>query len=131
MLYTHNQKFLPSVAKDEFLPPISTWTSLAGIFLVATVSSAIALSSWVKYNVMVEAAATVRPIGDTKLVQPSIEGTVESIFVKENQIVKKGEAIARLDTEQLQIKKSQLQGNIEQSRLQLIQIDAQTGTLDT
>ncbi len=131
MLYTHNQKFLPSVEKDEFLPPISTWTSLAGIFLVGTVGSAIALSSWVKYNVMVETAATVRPIGDTKLVQPSIEGTVENIFVKENQIVKKGEVIARLDTEQLQIKKSQLQGNIEQGRLQLIQIDAQIGTLDT
>ncbi|MEH2105344.1 HlyD family secretion protein [Nostoc sp.] len=131
MLYTHNQKFLPSLQKDEFLPPISAWTSLAGIFLVGTIGSAIALSSWVKYNVMVETAATVRPIGDTKLVQPSIEGTVESIFVKENQIVKKGEAIARLDTEQLQIKKSQLQGNIEQARLQLIQIDAQTGTLDT
>ena len=131
MLYTHHQKFLPSVQKDEFLPPISAWTSLAGIFLVGTIGSAIALSSWVKYNVMVETAATVRPIGDTKLVQPSIEGTVESIFVKENQIVKKGEAIARLDTEQLQIKKSQLQGNIEQGRLQLIQIDAQSGTLDT
>ncbi|MBN3883097.1 MAG: HlyD family efflux transporter periplasmic adaptor subunit [Nostoc sp.] len=131
MLYTHNQKFLPSLQKDEFLPPISAWTSLAGIFLVGTIGSAIALSSWVKYNVMVETAATVRPIGDTKLVQPSIEGTVESIFVKENQIVKKGEVIARLDTEQLQIKKSQLQGNIEQARLQLIQIDAQTGTLDT
>ncbi|MFW9263539.1 HlyD family secretion protein [Nostoc sp. CALU 546] len=131
MLYTHNQKFLPSVQKDEFLPPISAWTSLAGIFLVGTIGSAIALSSWVKYNVMVETAATVRPIGDTKLVQPSIEGTVETIFVKENQIVKKGEAIARLDTEQLQIKKSQLQGNIEQGRLQLVQIDAQSGTLDT
>ncbi|MHC5733570.1 HlyD family secretion protein [Nostoc sp.] len=131
MLYTHNQKFLPSLQKDEFLPSISAWTSLAGIFLVGTIGSAIALSSWVKYNVMVETAATVRPIGDTKLVQPSIEGTVESIFVKENQIVKKGEAIARLDTEQLQIKKSQLQGNIEQARLQLVQIDAQTGTLDT
>ncbi|MHC0065739.1 HlyD family secretion protein [Nostoc sp. UIC 10890] len=131
MLYTHNQKFLPSLQKDEFLPPISAWTSLAGIFLVGTIGSAIALSSWVKYNVMVETAATVRPIGDTKLVQPSIEGTVETIFVKENQIVKKGEAIARLDTEQLQIKKSQLQGNIEQGRLQLIQIDAQIGALDT
>ncbi|MGJ5629029.1 HlyD family secretion protein [Nostoc sp. CALU 1950] len=131
MLYTHNQKFLPSLQKDEFLPPISAWTSLAGIFLVGTIGSAIALSSWVKYNVMVETAATVRPIGDTKLVQPSIEGTVETIFVKENQIVKKGEAIARLDTEQLQIQKSQLQGNIEQGRLQLIQIDAQSGALDT
>ncbi|MDF5710706.1 MAG: HlyD family efflux transporter periplasmic adaptor subunit [Nostoc sp. S4] len=131
MLYTHNQKFLPSLQKDEFLPPISAWTSLAGVFLVGTIGSAIALSSWIKYNVMVETAATVRPIGDTKLVQPEMEGTVETIFVKENQIVKKGEAIVRLDTQQLQIKKSQLQGNIEQSRLQVSQIDSQVAILNT
>ncbi|MBD2681040.1 MULTISPECIES: HlyD family secretion protein [Nostoc] len=131
MLYTHNQKFVPSLEKDEFLPPISTWTSLAGALLLGTIGSAIALSSWIQYNVMVETAATIRPIGDTKLVQPEMEGTVEGIFVKENQIVKKGEVIARLDTRQLQIKKSQLQSNIEQSRVQVIQIDSQIAILDT
>ncbi|WP_445634207.1 Hemolysin D [Nostoc sp. DSM 114161] len=131
MLYTHNQKFVPSLEKDEFLPPINTWTSLAGALLIGTIGSTIALSSWIKYNVMVETAATIRPIGDTKLVQPEMEGTVENIFVKENQIVKKGEVIARLDTRQLQIKKSQLQSNIEQSRVQVIQIDSQIAILDT
>ncbi|RCJ15353.1 hemolysin D [Nostoc sp. ATCC 43529] len=131
MLYTHNQKFAPSLEKDEFLPPISTWTSLAGALLLGTIGSAIALSSWIKYNVMVETAATIRPIGDTKLVQPEMEGTIESIFVKENQIVKKGEVIALLDTRQLQIKKSQLESNIEQSRIQVIQIDSQIAILDT
>ncbi|MFN6560453.1 MAG: HlyD family secretion protein [Nostoc sp. ChiSLP01] len=131
MLYTHNQKFVPSLEKDEFLPPISTWTSLAGALLIGTIGSAIALSSWIKYNVMVETPATIRPIGDTKLVQPEMEGTIENIFVKENQIVKKGEVIARLDTRQLQIKKSQLQSNIEQSRVQVIQIDSQIAILDT
>ncbi|BAY77752.1 secretion protein HlyD [Nostoc linckia NIES-25] len=131
MLYTHNQKFVPSLEKDEFLPPVSTWTSLAGALLIGTIGSAIALSSWIQYNVMVETAATIRPIGDTKLVQPEMEGTVENIFVKENQIVKKGEVIASLDTRQLQIKKSQLQSNIEQSRVQVIQIESQIAILDT
>jgi len=131
MLYTHNQKFVPLLEKDEFLPPISTWTSLAGALLLGTIGSAIALSSWIQYNVMVETAATIRPIGDTKLVQPEMEGTVEGIFVKENQFVKKGEVIARLDTRQLQIKKSQLESNIEQSRVQVIQIDSQIAILDT
>jgi HlyD family secretion protein len=45
--------------------------------------------------------------------------------------VKKGDAIAMLDDEQLRIKKSQLQGNIQQGMLQLIQINAQIITLDT
>ncbi|RCJ21893.1 hemolysin D [Nostoc minutum NIES-26] len=131
MLYTHNKKILPSVQDEEFLPPISAWTSLLGIFLVATVGSAIALSSWIKYNVMVNAPAVVRPMGNVRLVQPEIEGIVRDIFVRENQVVKQGDAIARLDTEQLQIKRSQLQVNIQQGRLQLIQIEAQISTLNT
>jgi HlyD family secretion protein len=130
MLHTHNKKLLPSVHSEEFLPPVSRWTSLAGIFLIASVGAGISLSSWFKYDVTVKAPATVRPTGEIRLVQPKVEGTVKSIFVKENQLVKQGDAIARLDDEQLQIKKSQLQGNIQQNRLQVVQIDAQIKTLD-
>ncbi|QLE56009.1 HlyD family secretion protein [Nostoc sp. TCL26-01] len=131
MLYIQNQKVLPPVQEIESLPSVSIWTSLLGIFLIATVGTAIALSSWIKYNVVVKTSATVRPIGETRLVQPEIEGTVENIFVKENQIVRQGDAIARLDTQQLQIKKSQLEGTIQQGKLQFIQIDAQISTLNT
>lgn len=130
MLYTHNQKLLPSIKSDEFLPSISPWTSLVGVFLVGTVGAAFALAWFVKYDVTVKVGATVRPIGDLQLVQSEMEGTVESILVKENQMVKRGDEIARLNDEQLQIKKSQLQGNIEQSKLQLIQMYAQTNSLD-
>ncbi|KAB8332876.1 HlyD family efflux transporter periplasmic adaptor subunit [Scytonema tolypothrichoides VB-61278] len=129
MLYTQNQKLLPSIQTDEFLPPISPWTSMAGMFLVGTVGTAIGVSSWVKYNVTVKAPATVRPVGDTRLVQPEMEGAVKSILVKENQLVKQGDAIIRLDDEQLLIKKSQLQGNLEQGKLQLIQMYAQIRSL--
>ncbi|MBW4555817.1 MAG: biotin/lipoyl-binding protein [Trichormus sp. ATA11-4-KO1] len=131
MLYTHNKKIIPSVKTEDFLPPISIWMSLAGILLMGTVISAIALSSWVKYKVTVKATATVRPTGEIRLVQPKTEGTVEQILVKENQIVKQGDVIARLESEELQIKKSQLQGNIQQGNLQLIQINAQIDSLDT
>ncbi|MEA5576395.1 HlyD family secretion protein [Anabaena sp. UHCC 0451] len=131
MLYTHNQKLVSLVEDDNFLPPISRWTSLTGIFLISTVASAITLSSWIKYNVTVKAAATVRPMGEIRVVQPEIEGTIKSILVKTNQVVKTGDIIATLDTEQLMIKKSQLQVNIEQSNLQLFQIDAQIRILDS
>ncbi|MDZ7958821.1 MAG: HlyD family efflux transporter periplasmic adaptor subunit [Aulosira sp. DedQUE10] len=129
MLYIHNQKVLPEVQED-FIPPVSTWTSLAGIFLVGSVGSAIALSSWVKYNVTVKVPASIRPTGEVRLAQPKMEGTIKRILVKENQVVKQGDIIAYLDDEQIQIKKSQLQGNIQQSRLQIIQIDAQIKNLD-
>jgi len=130
MLYTEQPKFLRSVKSDEFLPPVSPWTSLSGVFLLGTVGAAFSLASTIKYNVTVKAAATVRPIGDLRVVQPEIDGTIKNIFVKENQVVKQGDAIARLDDEQLQIKKSQTKGNIEQSKLQLIQIYAQIRSLD-
>jgi HlyD family secretion protein len=131
MFHNHDKKLLPGIDGQEFLPPISPWTSLTGIFMVGTVCSAIALSFWVKYNVIVKAAGTVRPTGDIRVVQSDMEGSVKNIFVRENQNVKKGDAIAILDDEQLRIKKSQLQGNIQQGMLQLIQINAQIRTLDT
>jgi HlyD family secretion protein len=131
MLYTHNQKILPSIQSNEFLPPISPWTSLAGIFLVGSVGAGISLSSWVKYNVTVKAPASVRPTGEIRLAQPKIEGTIKRILVKENQVVKQGDVIAYLDDEQIQIKKSQLQENIQQNKLQIVQIDAQVKNLDS
>jgi HlyD family secretion protein len=131
MLYIQNQKILTADPNEEFLPPISTWTSLLGLLLIGTVGTAIALSSWIKYDVVVKAAATVRPVGDVRLVQPEMEGTVESVLVTENQLVQRGDAIARLNTAQLQIKQSLLQSNIQQGKLQLMQIDAQISTLDT
>ncbi len=130
MLYTHSSKIFPPLQTNEFLPPVSPWTSIAGIFLVGTVGSAVTLASWVKYNVTVKSPATVRPIGDIRLVQPQIEGSIKNILVKENQIVKKGEPIAYLDDEQLQIKKSQLQTNLDQGELQLLQLYAQIRSLD-
>ncbi|MDM3846651.1 MAG: HlyD family efflux transporter periplasmic adaptor subunit [Aphanizomenon gracile PMC649.10] len=130
MLYTHNQEFNSVIETDNSLPPVSRWTSLAGLFLIGTVITSIYLSSWVKYNVTVKAAAIVRPIGETRVVQSRIEGTVKSILVKENQIVKQGDIIALLDTEQLLIKKSQLEQSIKQNKLQILQIYAQNRTLN-
>jgi HlyD family secretion protein len=130
MLYTDNQEFNSVIGNDNSLPPISSWTSLAGLFLIGTVITSIYLSSWVKYNVTVKANAIVRPIGETRVVQSKIEGTIKTILVKENQVVKQGDVIAILDTEQLLIKKSQLEENINQNKLQILQIYAQNRTLN-
>ncbi|MBF2070545.1 HlyD family efflux transporter periplasmic adaptor subunit [Fischerella thermalis] len=131
MLYTHNQKLLPSMQSEDFLPPVSRWISLGGIFLIGSIVASISLCSWIKYNVTIKANAFVRPTGENRLVQSKIEGTVKSILVKENQFVKQGEAIAYLENQQLQIKNSQLQGNIQQDKLQIAQINAQIKALDS
>jgi HlyD family type I secretion membrane fusion protein len=130
MLGNSNPEFLCPVTSDEFLPPVSAWTSLGGLFLVGTFGVAFTLAAFTKYNVTVKAAATVRPVGEVRIVQASTEGTVKSIAVKENQVVKQGDAIATIDDSQLQTKKSQLVGSIQNSQLQLTQVTAQIRALD-
>jgi HlyD family type I secretion membrane fusion protein len=122
---------LRPVKSDDFLPPISLWTTLGGLFLVGTVGAVVTLASVIKYNITVTASATVRPSGEVRLVQAAKEGTIKSIKVKENQQVKQGDAIATIDDSQLRTNKSQLISNIQQNQLQLAQIAAQLKALQT
>ncbi|MHC5747987.1 MAG: HlyD family efflux transporter periplasmic adaptor subunit [Nostoc sp.] len=122
---------LPRVRESEFLPSISRWTTLAGLFAVTTVGIAIALATLTKYNVTVKAQATIRPTGELRLVQAATEGSVKYIWAQENQIVKKGNVLAILDDSHLQTQKSQMQNQIQQANLQLTQINAQIQALDT
>lgn len=122
---------LCQVQSDEFLPRISLWTKLGGLFLIGTVGVALTVAAVMKYNVTVKAPATVRPTGELRIVQAAGEGMVNSILVKENQVVKQGDAIATIDDSRLQTQKRQLKGNIRQNQLQLAQITAQISQLDT
>ncbi|HAJ64804.1 MAG TPA: HlyD family secretion protein [Cyanobacteria bacterium UBA8543] len=130
MLGNPNPDFLRPATSDEFLPPISLWTTLGGLFLVGTFGAAFTLAAVTPYKITVKAAAIVRPVGDVRIVQASAEGTVKSITIKENQRLKQGDAIATIDDSQLQTKKSQLQGNIQQVQQQIAQIAAQISALD-
>jgi len=90
--------------------------------MLAFVGIAIAVASVAKYKVTVKAEANIRPAGELRLVQAAAEGPVMRVWVKENQVVKKGDVIATIDDSRLQTKKSQLQSNIQQTQLQLVQI---------
>lgn len=125
-----NETSLPIVKSDEFLPPISRWTTLGGLFLVGTFGVAIALAAFTGYKITVKASAIIRPAGELRIVQAATQGTVETIAVKENQPVKQGDIIATIDDSRLQTQKSQLQSNLKQNQQQLTQIDAQIIALD-
>jgi HlyD family type I secretion membrane fusion protein len=124
-----NFDLVKTVNSDEFLPQIHLWARLGGIALVGTAGTMIALASAIPYNVVVKAPATVRPSGEIRIVQATIEGVVNRIAVQENQSVKKGDAIAYLDDSLSQTQKDQLQGNIRQSQQQLAQIAAEISAL--
>lgn len=121
---------LQLVQSNEFLPRISLWATVGGLALVAIFASSVALSAVLNYKIAVKVSATVRPAGGLRLVQPAVAGTVEQINVKDNQLIKKGQVIARLNDTQLQIQKSQIQETLRQTQLQLDQVDAQIASLD-
>jgi HlyD family secretion protein len=125
-----NPESLPIVESDEFLPSISSWTTFGGGVLAVTFSAAVTIAAFLNYNVTVKTPATIRPAGELRIVQAATEGVIKSIEVKETQVVRKGDAIAYVEDSQLQIKKTQLQGNIQQIRLQLAQVAAQINSLN-
>jgi HlyD family type I secretion membrane fusion protein len=130
-MLTNSTPNLPSVREDEFLPPISGWTTFGGLFIVAVVAFAFPVASVAKYKETVKVQALVRPDGELRLVQAATEGQVMSIAVKGNQTVKRGDVIATINDSRLQTQKSQLQDSIQQSRLQQVQINAQINALNS
>lgn len=129
MISDPHPDLLPPVRSSDFLPPISRWATLGGLFLIGAFGAVITLAAVTRYNVAVKATATIRPSGELKIVQSAIDGTIKTIQVSENQVVKRGQPIATVDDLRLQTQKSQLQGNIRQNQLQLGQIDAQIDAL--
>jgi multidrug efflux pump subunit AcrA (membrane-fusion protein) len=113
------------VEANEFLPRISKWTSIGTGVLLATFVVGVTLTSVLNYNVTVKVPASIRPVGELRVVQSAMSGSIQNINVQENQVVTQGQAITTIDNSRLQTQKSQLESSIRQTQLQLIQIDAQ------
>ncbi len=130
-MVTHSERdILPLVQENEFLPAINRWMAVGGLFIVGAVGIGIAVASVTKYRVTVKADAVVRPTGELRIVQAATEGSIISIAAKENQTVKPGDIIATIDDSRLQTKKTQLASRIQDAQEQLLQIEAQLGSLD-
>lgn len=125
-----NEKFLPPVQSDEFLPPLGRWTIMGGMVVILLMAIVIPLASIVRYKVTVKAQATVRPVGELRLVQTAVEGRVNKVAVQENQSVRQGDLIAIVDDSRLKTKESQTQSSIQQTRLQVNHINAQISALN-
>ncbi|WP_414564380.1 MULTISPECIES: HlyD family efflux transporter periplasmic adaptor subunit [unclassified Anabaena] len=113
------------VEANEFLPRLSKWTNIGALFLLTIFITGAGLTSILNYKVTVKAPASIRPKGELRVVQSAVVGTVQKITVRENQVVNQGDPIAYVDDSRLQTQKSQLENSIQQTQLQLNQIDAQ------
>lgn len=118
-------EFLYPAQADEFLPPINQWIRLGGLFVCVTFGIAFLLTNILKHKIAVKALGIVRPADDVSIVQATVEGIVENINVKENQIVQAGETIIHTRNPKLQTQERQTQNSLQQLQLQLTQINAQ------
>ncbi|RUT08338.1 hypothetical protein DSM106972_015060 [Dulcicalothrix desertica PCC 7102] len=113
----------PPCPTQEFLPPMERWVQWGGVWIVGIMLAASTLSSIAQYRMTVKAPATVRPLGELRLVQAETTGTVVQINVTEHQKVRRGDVMARIDDAKLQTQKNQLEQRIRIRQLQLAQVD--------
>jgi HlyD family secretion protein len=83
-----------------------------------------------RYKVTVRAQAAIRPAGELRIVQAQVEGSILEILVTQDQRVDEGSVIAYVDDSHLRTEQSKLQTVIENSSLQLLQLQAQLTALD-
>lgn len=87
---------LPLLQNEEFLPPISRWTILGGYLMAATMGGVFLLAAVMRYNVTVQASASVRPAGEVRVLQAAVDGTVSAVNVQPNQELKAGDVIVEI-----------------------------------
>ncbi|BAY64629.1 HlyD family secretion protein [Calothrix brevissima NIES-22] len=125
-----NQEFVIPLNSDEFMPPISRWATLGGVFLLGGIVIAVGIAAVTPFPVVVRSPAVVRPNGEVKIIQAAAEGTINKLDVAENQKVKQGQVIALIDDSRLQTRKRQLESSIGQSYQQIRQLEAQRVNLN-
>lgn len=122
---------LPTVQANEFLPPLGKWPSLGGFTVILVLIFAGLSTTFLTYKETVKASGELRPTGELRLVEASTEGQITEVLVEQGQAVEKGDTIATLNPSRFQTKKTQLEKGIKQQQLQLTQLNAQIGSLES
>jgi HlyD family secretion protein len=130
LAFPHEEEEARLLGEDEFLPSLSPWVTFGGMGLVVLFSVAVLLASVFKFSETVKAPAVLRPVGELKVAQSSVEGVIEQIYVQENQAVSKGDMVARLDDSRLRSKISQLYADMQRATMQVLQINSQLKGID-
>lgn len=123
-----NSELLQPLESDEFLPPIRRWTKFTGLLLVGTFGAALALAATIKYNITVKAVGMVRPAVESQIVEAAAQGRLKSLEVRENQLVRAGDVIARIDDMTLRLQKKRSENYITLLKTELAQIDSQVNS---
>lgn len=124
MLAEENLEYLNRVHSDDLLPNVSRWTTFGGLALLGCCGASLILASLIEYPVTVKAPGVVRPEGELRIVEAMTSGTVVDILVKENQVVAKGDEIAKIDAGNLQTRKNQIVVSVSEQEAEIKQVNA-------
>ena len=103
---------------DDLLPSLGRWSQTFGRnMLMMSTAGLIGLAIW-PWQETVRANGSVRPDGENAVIQSKLDGTLAEIWVKENQTVSKGQALASLDRKQLENEKKTLETELRESLAQ-------------
>ena len=125
-----NPALLHVATPDEFFPQVSSWSRVGGAILVITFFALVLLCGVLQYKVTVRAQAAIRPAGELRIIQAQVEGPILEILVTQDQRVEEGSVVAYVDDSHLRTEQSKLQTVIENTSLQLLQLQAQLTALD-
>lgn len=116
-------------AANPFSLPLSNLLVLLGLVGLSLFVAAILIANKWQPKISITAPGIIQPLGEWQLVQAAITGKITKIAVRENQQVQAGKAIAKIDDSTWQSRKQQLLGNIQQTKQQLTQLDAQISSI--
>jgi hemolysin D len=116
--------FQPALLEVQSRPPAPLGRGVLYVVL-ALVAAMLAWAALAKLDIVATAEGKLVPAGYLKIVQPSEQGLVKEIFVREGELVREGQVLMRMDTALLAADGRALTAEYHTKRLALRRIDAQ------
>jgi hemolysin D len=116
--------FQPALLQVQSRPPAPLGRGMLYV-LLGLVGAMLAWATLSKLDVVAVAEGKLVPAGYLKIVQPSEQGVIKEILVREGELVRQGQVLARMDTALLAADGHALSAEYQNKRLALRRIEAQ------
>jgi len=119
-------EFQPALLQLQRRPPSPLGRGVL-YALIGLVAAALAWAALARLDIVALAEGKLVPAGYLKIVQPSEQGVIKEIFVREGELVREGQVLMRMDTALLAADGRALAAEYHTKRLALRRITAQLG----